>query len=333
MSSLEGVGRVFTNAEGELRSGWRVAVFVMLFIVAGVLIRTLGATLEILFPSLSTVLTAPDLGKPATSMELFSFTIDRAIILLAVVVATIMSVRMLERRSLASVGYKLHPGWRRDFALGCLLGLATLALAVAVEVSAGAAELGSGKQASSAVAGHIAIIITGFLISASSEELLFRGFAFQALVHNLGPAPAVVLSAGVFGALHSLNPNATPFSSANTVLAGLWLGLAYLATRSLWLATGLHYSWNLAMVSIFGLPVSGVTMFDGMSLLHGSSQAPVWLSGGTYGPEGGAAATLALVLSTLAIWKGGLFAPSPAMLDVIEHGRRAARAGTGSIGL
>lgn len=322
MGSLENLGRaIFTNAEGELRCGWRIAVFLMLLSVAGLLLQSLRPTLEVLFPSLSSVLTPPDLREPATTTALLSFTIDRTFLLAVVVVATIASARPLEGRSFASVGYKLHPGWRRDLTLGCVMGLATLSLAVGVQVSAGATEFAAGGPTSSAVALHAALLVAALLISAASEELLFRGFAFQALIHNVGPILAICLSAVVFGALHSLNPNATPFSSANTALAGIWLGVAYLATRSLWLATGLHYSWNLATVWIFGLPVSGVTMFEGISPVRGASHAPLWLSGGAYGPEGGAAATFALALSTLAIWKTGLFAPSPAMLDVIKHGR------------
>jgi len=106
------------------------------------------------------------------------------------------------------------------------------------------------------------------------------------------------------------------------MLAGVWLGVAYLMTRSLWLATALHYSWNFAMVFIFGLPVSGITMFHQLAWLHGTSGEPGWVTGGSYGPEGGIAATFALILCTLALWKSGIFTASGEMLSSVNHGKR-----------
>src|SRR5262245_53890863 len=76
------------------------------------------------------------------------------------------------------------------------------------------------------------------------------------------------------------------------------------------------------MVFIFGLPVSGFPGMDEFAWLRGSAGAPLWVSGGSYGPEGGVAATAALILSTLVIWKSGLFAPSGEMVSAIKHGKR-----------
>ena len=41
-------------------------------------------------------------------------------------------------------------------------------------------------------------------------------------------------------------------------LAGIWLAVAYLRTRSLWLPFGLHWAWNWTQASLLGLPVSGI---------------------------------------------------------------------------
>src|SRR6185369_14096246 len=167
------------------------------------------------------------------------------------------------------------------------------------------------------------LITFGFFLAAGAfEELLFRGFAFQALTHNLGGAAAIGITAVFFGAAHIGNDNASVFSTINTILAGVWLGLAYLITRSLWLATALHYSWNFAMAFVFGLPVSGFTTFDGVSWLQGHSGSPLWVSGGSYGPEAGMCSTVALLVSTMVIWRSGFFKASPEMLAAIKHGKR-----------
>jgi hypothetical protein len=108
---------------------------------------------------------------------------------------------------------------------------------------------------------------------------------------------AVLITSTLFGLAHLSNANASAFSTINTILAGVWLGVAYLMTRSLWFATALHYSWNLAMAFVFGLPVSGISMFNQLAWLRPQDRPPEWVSGGSYGPEGGAAATLVLLLS------------------------------------
>ena len=167
-----------------------------------------------------------------------------------------------------------------------------------------------------------AVVALFFLVAAAFEELLFRGFAFQALVHNVGPVAALALSSMFFGAAHIANPNATALSTINTMLAGVWLGAAYLATRSLWLATALHFSWNFVMAFVFGLPVSGWVTMNRLALFRAESGSPEWLSGGTYGPEGGLAATVALMAATLLIWRSGMFRPSIEMRESVTHGRR-----------
>jgi hypothetical protein len=120
-----------------------------------------------------------------------------------------------------------------------------------------------------------------------------------------------------------MNPGRTPLSTANTVLAGLWLGTAYLARRSLWFPTALHWSWNLTTVIAFGLPVSGVNSFESMALFDMDCGPPVWLSGGDYGPEGGLATTIAIIASTILIKKSGFLEPSEQMLEAMQGTDRA----------
>lgn len=313
---------ILTNDEGELRSGWRVLAFCILLIIAEALLSSLIKAFAVL--PLLDFLRAPssdpteNLDAPRLALLFVAALRD----LLAVVVATAICARVLERRSFASVGLKLHRGWGRDFALGSVVGAASLAIAVGIAAGAGAINFEVQTRGAAQFALSFVIVLTFFLISGAFEELLFRGFAFQALAHNLGGPAALAVTSAAFGIAHLSNESASIFSTANTVLAGVWLGLAYLLTRSLWMAIALHYSWNFAMVFVFGLPVSGFTTLDGLAWLRGNIGTPGWVSGGSYGPEGGVAATAALVLSTLVIWRSGLFRASDEMLAAIRHGKR-----------
>jgi membrane protease YdiL (CAAX protease family) len=313
---------IFMNGEDELRSGWRVLAFVLFFLLAMALLTAPIAVLAILFPSLKFLLDQPPDSESLSGTGLIYLFADNLRSLTGAIIASTIAARLLERRSLASIGFKLHRHWLRDFLLGSGMGAAALAIAAGIITISGALTFGVQTRAPVDLARNLLIAFSFFVIAAATEELIFRGFPFQALVHNLGGFVAVAITSLVFGLAHLSNPGASVFSTINTILAGVWLGLAYLMTRSLWLATALHFSWNLAMVFIFGLPVSGITTLERTAWLKGYPGTPQWISGGSYGPEAGAAATVALILSTLAIWRSGLFNPSDEMLAVIQHGKR-----------
>jgi hypothetical protein len=140
------------------------------------------------------------------------------------------------------------------------------------------------------------ILLTG----AMAEELMFRGYPFQRLVESIGKAGAIVALSALFGAVHLSNPHVSDnraveiFAFTNTLLVGVVFAIAYLRTRALWFPWGLHFSWNLTMGLIFGLPVSGLSEFS--VLVHARVRGPAWLLGGGYGFEGGLLGTLVLLL-------------------------------------
>jgi hypothetical protein len=79
--------------------------------------------------------------------------------------------------------------------------------------------------------------------------------------------------------------------------------VAYWRTRSLWFPFGLHWGWNWAMGALLGSPISGITTLAPNPLLRFSSNGPEWIGGGAYGVEGGVACTVALLLSTVYVWR------------------------------
>jgi len=158
------------------------------------------------------------------------------------------------------------------------------------------------------------------LLSATNEELVFRGYPFQRLVDSLGPAGAVAVSSVCFGLMHLGNPDHTWFSTINTMLVGIPLSLAYLRTRALWLPVGIHFAWNYVQGFIFGFPVSGFRF--PATLLSAHVHGGEWLTGSAYGPEGGLFCTIAVLGATLFLfWSPGIrmsgrmkelvFGPSP----------------------
>jgi hypothetical protein len=149
------------------------------------------------------------------------------------------------------------------------------------------------------------------VLAGAWEELMYRGYAFQTLLRGAPAFVPILLLSVFFGYAHWENPSRTLFSTINTALAGVWLSIAYLRTRSLWFPTALHFTWNWVMGAVFGIPVSGLQLPRHPLLV--STPGPDWLAGGSYGSEGGAAATVTLIIAIIVIWRARWLRVSPEM--------------------
>ena len=161
----------------------------------------------------------------------------------------------------------------------------------------------------------LVVTVVVLLMSAAQEELLFRGYPLQLLMKGMGVWPAILTMSSAFGLAHLLNPSATALSALNTVLAGLMLSIAYLKTRSLWLAYGLHVGWNIGLGFVLGYPVSGI---DIDSLWKTTAGGPQWLVGSKYGPEGGLIATIVFIAAAFAIRSTHAAEVSPKLRALLE---------------
>jgi len=145
------------------------------------------------------------------------------------------------------------------------------------------------------------------------EETLFRGILLRQLERLVGTWWALALTSILFGALHLTNPDATWAGALGIMLeAGILLGAAYLYTRRLWLAAGMHAAWNFTQAWVFSVPVSGTG--DTIGILATRRMGPEWLTGGKFGLEASAAAVVvATAAGLLLLWgawrKGGFVAP------------------------
>ena len=75
------------------------------------------------------------------------------------------------------------------------------------------------------------------------------------------------------------------------------------------------------MGAVLGVPVSGITQITPQPLLRTFDHGPAWLTGGAYGVEGGAACTLALLLSSFFIWHAKIVTATPEMWSFTDGER------------
>ncbi len=298
--------QVFINSAGRLRSGWRLLIFVLILIILSL---CFGAVTKKVFEL--AVQFVPRSGV-ARYLENFVF---RVIFLLVALLAGFICTRFLEGLPWRALGLWFHEKWARDFLLGSLIGIVSLALATAIATAGGGLSFTiSGRAALVQVVQTLLFSALLFIVAALAEEALFRGYPLQTLTRANLAWLAVFLTSVPFAAIHLRNPNvAAGFTFINTALAGVWLAVAYLRTRSLWFPLGVHWAWNWALGSLFGLPVSGISDLAPHPLLRGTDLGPAWLTGGSYGIEGGVACTITLIVSTLFILRTRLVSATAEM--------------------
>jgi uncharacterized protein len=290
----------FINEEGHLRSGWRLAIFAVAFLIGTQLSQAF------LFWGLAVALHRSAFELASSN---WAFAAGHGSILISATLVGWACGALFEELPLRALGCTPHRGWLKNLGLGSVLGAATLFLAALLATATRGLHFRFDLAGPRSIGETLAVSAAIFVFAAAAEEMLFRGYPLQTLTRANLAWLGVLLTSVPFAAVHLNNPNAVPgFTFLNTALAGVWLAVAYLRTRSLWLPLALHWSWNWAQASLLGLPVSGIERIAPAPLLRALNVGPDWLTGGAYGIEGGAACTVALLISTLVIWRTKLFA-------------------------
>ncbi|MBK7935198.1 MAG: CPBP family intramembrane metalloprotease [Acidobacteria bacterium] len=287
---METIQLIFIGKDGQLRSGWRAGLFLIAFIFFSVILGTIVQ---------AGLFTA---NFESASLQSISLAANAVAALIPAIVIGWLCGKWLEKLPFGALGASFSGSWIRNFVLGVVAGGATLSFAVLVAFVFGGQRfelnLANGWQP---VLTSLAVSFGVFAAAAAMEEALFRGYILQTFARSNLAWLAILLTSVFFGLVHADNPNAGVISTLNTVLAGIWFSVAYLKTRDLWFVWGLHLMWNWMQGSFFGIEVSGLTDITKNPLLREIDTGPTWLTGTTYGIEGGIVCTVALVISTIVI--------------------------------
>jgi len=283
--------RVFLVDDGRLRAYVRVLLFVfcvlaITFVVAGLFgeyMQSISFWWQLFWSSVVLVLTFLGLSW--------------------------VFVRFVDHRDFSTLGLTLQPGWGRELSTGLAFGTALQLIVFAILAATHSVHYSPAGGYTPHFWKQAAASVLLFAIAATVEELAFRGYALQWLMWSVGTAGALVISSVLFGIGHLLNPGATIFSTLNTALAGILLAVPYVRTRSMWMQIGVHWSWNLVLATVVSLPVSGINF--GPRFFITNDVGPHWLTGGSYGPEGGAAVTFVCVVGIGWLLSTRLLKPFP----------------------
>jgi hypothetical protein len=268
--------------------GWSVAFFALAYLLAGVL----GVAAA--FAALGSFEAIPAWTSAASASAIL---IQGTAGLAGALIATWLVGVRINHLDANALRYETGGRGLAGIGWGFALGGVAAALALLLAVIAGGAEWVRDAGSTAAYAREAGKTLLVLVPAAFAEEVLFRGVPLVLLAAAFGRGPALVGLALLFGLAHLANPGVTPLAVANIAAAGIFLGLAFYAPGGIFTAFGAHLGWNATLAAL-DAPVSGLPF--SIPAIDYVAGGPAWLTGGTFGPEGGLTATAAIALACLA---------------------------------
>ncbi len=228
----------------------------------------------------------------------------------AVMLATWLAARFLDRRKFAAFGLVLNKRWWRDLIFGLSLAAGLLLVIFLLSLWLGWVQVSGFFQPTDG--GHFtwgflqALVV--YICLGIKEELLFRGYQRVNLLEGVRlpflPKPVSIMFAGLltaisYAAVHLLNPQASLLNTFALILTGLVLFLAVALTGSLAVSIGFNIGWHFFQSAVFGFSFNATKPVN--AIMRITTRAPAWLLGDAHGVQNGLVGFLALLLGCGAI--------------------------------
>lgn len=242
-----------------------------------------------------------DRGNPIGALGLYAFLLIPFAMTGALVLAWVL---LVERRPLRTIGLT-SSARAMSFARGLAIGITTIGAVIAAIWVAGGYQPVAFASAFFAPRNliSIGILFLCFVVQASVEEIIFRGWLMSALARKFNVALAVMLTCTVFTFLH-YSRGQELLITAGSFLFSAFACLWALKARNLWGVMGWHVGWNWLLATGFELPVTGFDAGASALLVKLVPRGPDILTGGSQGPEGSVVCLIFFVGATATLlWR------------------------------
>lgn len=205
-------------------------------------------------------------------------------------------VRWIEKRRLAELSAN---GAVQELTIGLLIGFGIIATVIGTLSMLGSYQIRGKNSWWVLLPAAVANIPSGFV-----QEILFRGIILRNFEERMDTWIALAISAVLFGLIHVFSANATVLSTLSIMLeGGILLAAAYLLTKRLWLAIGIHITWDLSIDGIFGIGMSAISGKSIPGLLQARLVGSDLLTGSNHGVEGSLVTfVIALMAGCILTW-------------------------------
>jgi uncharacterized protein len=294
------VTKIFMGRNG-IRAGWRLTIFV---IILSVLLAGLG--LVTLALNHGKVPQGGGQGELTPEVVLGSEAIPFFLVLLAA-----FAMARMEGRRIADYGLPLRRVFCGQFWQGIAIGFASITALLGVLHLCGVFQFGTIALHGAARWEYGALWGACFLFVGFFEEFTFRGYPLFTLTTGMTFWPAAIVLSAAFGMVHHGNSGESWVGVFTAGAVGFLFCLIVRRTGDLWMPIGFHSAWDWGETYFYGVPDSGLIARG--HLFNSSSSGPVWLTGGSVGPEGSwlCVALLVILWVIFALWLREKKYPNP----------------------
>jgi uncharacterized protein len=279
------VHQVFLGPTG-IRAGWRILIAISLIVA-------IAAALQVGLRSLPPIrawLRAQPKGVMTPGALAFGEGTAALALLLAALIMT-----AIEKRSLADYGLPAREAFGKRFWQGMPYGFVMMSAALGLIAVLHGVSIDGLALGRTAAVRYGLLYLLGFILVGFFEEFSFRGYFQATLASGIGFWWAAIALSILFGVVHLGNPGEARFGALMAGCFGLLAAFSLRRTGSIWFAIGMHAAWDWGETYFYGVPDSGIAAQG--HLWNASFHGPVWLTGGTVGPEASLATFLVLALS------------------------------------
>jgi membrane protease YdiL (CAAX protease family) len=275
---------IFVGRDG-LRAGWRLLMFIAILVIllASFVIVRAGGVHRLV-----------EQQKHAASVTVTPLLLGGSeAIAFALLCAATLILGKIERRKFSVYGLPVRLALRSDFWKGAGCGFAAISGTLLAIYLLHGFSIDRLALRGSAILSSIVLWAIAFLMVGLFEEFLCRGYLQYTLATGIGFWPAALVISGLFGLGHAFNPRETTVGAIAAGLFGLLFCLFLRRTGNLWPAIGFHAAWDWGQ-TFYGVPDSGIVPYH--SVFSSSFHGPIWLTGGTVGPEASIFTPIALLV-------------------------------------
>ena len=204
-------------------------------------------------------------------------------------------IAFVERRNAGTIGLT-KAGAVPGFYGGLVAGVVMVAALVACIWLVGGYEPGALFPAAQSPGALIAIarLFVCFIVQASIEEIIFRGWLTSVITRRTNLIYGVLISSLTFTLVH-FSPDTSWLIMGNTLLFALFASVWAISSNNIWGAMGWHSGWNWILATGFDVPVTGLDAGVPALTVSLTPVGTTLLTGGAEGPEGSIFCTILLV--------------------------------------
>lgn len=287
------------NKEGKVRSGWKIAAMLGIALA----IATFFGTIIYMFPVIYLTLkqdidlvTQTAYSESGQKLLDMAYAVAMLIQEIAFILTPVIIWKFFIKRPLSNMGLTpIKRNWK-DFLIGLLFGIVSMALVFGALLLTGNTRVVSWKP-------HFSweqLIYLGiFIFVGFAEEISGRGYIMSALRQTQNLPVIILVSSIIFALLHSANSGMGLLPYINLTLVGVLFAYMFVKSGNIWMPIGYHITWNYFQGYVFGFKVSGTDTEGIISTVVDEANI---FNGGAFGPEGGLYVTTVILLGLVFVW-------------------------------